>query len=337
LWDKLAEFGLFGLTIGEKYGGLNEDFLTAAVAYEALGYGCADNGLTFAATNHVFVALNLIYLYGSDFLKEKYIAKMMSGEWIGAFTLTEAQSGSDAFALSMNARKEGGSYILNGSKMFVSNGTIADVFIVAARVEDGKFACFVVEKLFPGVSVGKEIEKMGLESCPFSEVTLQNCIVPEENVLGSAQLGYGIVTAALEWERIYEFAPHVGAMRRVLERCIKYANERIQYKQPISAFQAVSHKIADMKLAVETARLLLYKAAWLKDQKKSAFLEASMFKLYTSENYIKICKDALQIFGAYGYCKEYGIERELRDALACSIYSGTSEIQRNTIYQLCSR
>ena len=340
LWNKLAEFGLFSLNIGEDYDGLGESFLTAALAYEALGYGCADNGLTFAATNHVYVALNMIYLYGSKVLKDKYVKKMMDGKLIGAFALTEAESGSDALAMSMKAGKNdgaAGSYTLNGSKMFVSNGTIADVFIVAAVIENSKIACFVVEKSFTGVTVGKEIEKMGLQSCPFSELTLKDCIVPEENILGSINLGQGLITAALEWERIYEFAPHVGAMRRVLESCVKYSGERFQFNRPISEFQAVSHKIADMKLAVETARLLLYKAAWLKDQNKSAFAEAAIFKLYTSENYVKICQDALQIFGAYGYCKEYEIERELRDALACTIYSGTSEMQRNTIYQLCGR
>lgn len=336
LWKKIADFGLLGIIVDEKYGGLEEDFLTAAIVMESLGYGCENNGLVFAVTNHIWVALNIIYLYGTEFLKDKYLPSMVSGDLIGAFALTEADSGSDALQMETFAEKTEDGYLLNGSKMFISNGPIADVFIVIARMdrESVKYSAFVVEKSFVGVEVGKPIEKMGLNACPFSEVRFENCLIPAENLLGREGIGQHIMAATLEWERCYEFAPHVGAMRRVMEECKKYVNERHQFNRPIKDFQAISHKIADMEVSIEMAKNMLYKVAWIKDQGKRAFKESAILKLYVSENYIKICQDAMQIFGAYGYTKDYKIERELRDALACSIYSGTSEIQRNTIFQM---
>ncbi|MGB8453577.1 MAG: acyl-CoA dehydrogenase family protein [Anaerocolumna sp.] len=337
MWKKVSEFGLFGLTVPEEYGGLNESFLTAAIAIEALGYACKNNGLVFVINNHIWVALNLINLYGSKELKEKYLSKMVAGELIGAISLTEADAGSDAMNMSSSASEEKEYYVLNGSKMFISNGPIADLFIVFAVTSMKPFkqiTAFVVEKKFQGVVIGKNIEKMGLNACPTSEITFNNVKIPKENILGRKNMGSSLMTNALEWERCYEFAPHVGAMQRMMEISFKYANDRIQFGQPIGQFQAVSHKISEMKIAIELSRLMLYKIAWLKDQGKSAFLEVSIFKTFVSEQYIKTCKNALQIHGAYGYTKEYGIERELRDAIACDIYSGTSEMQKNTIFTM---
>lgn len=337
MWKKVSEFGLFGLTVAEEYGGLNESFLTAAVAIEALGYSCKNNGLVFVINNHIWVALNLINLYGSQELKEKYLAKMVAGELIGAISLTEADAGSDAMNMSSNATEEKDHFVLNGSKMFISNGPIADLFIVFAVTSTKPFkqiTALVVEKQFQGVVIGKNIEKMGLNACPTSEITFSNVKIPKENILGRKNMGSSLMTHALEWERCYEFAPHVGAMQRMMETSFKYANDRVQFGQPISQFQAVSHKISEMKIAIELSRLMLYKIAWLKDQGKSAFLDVSIFKVFVSEQYIKTCKNALQIHGAYGYTKEYGIERELRDAIACDIYSGTSEMQKNTIFKM---
>lgn len=337
MWQKISDFGLFGINVSEEYGGMEESFLTSAIAIEALGYGCKNNGFVFVVNNHIWVGLNMIYLYGSDFLKKKYLREMVEGKLIASIAITEADSGSDAFSMKSTAIEEEDAYILNGSKMFISNGTIADVFLVFAKTKKGEkesITGFVVEKNFPGVACGAEIEKMGLDSCPMCEVIFKNVRIPKENILGTAGNGKRILTAALEWERCYEFACHVGAMQRVLETSIRYANEREQFGRPIASYQAVTHKIADMRIRVELAKLLLYKIAWLKDQKKSAYLETSVFKVYVSESYIATCKDAMQIMGAYGYTKEYGIEREMRDALACSIYSGTNEIQRNTIYDM---
>ncbi len=336
MWKKVSEFGLLGLTISEEYGGMGETYETAALITETLGYSSINNGFIFVINNHIWVAQNLIYLYGSKYLKDKYIFDMVKGEKIGAFALTECDSGSDACNMQTKAKKVDNGYLLNGSKMFISNGTIADIFIVFAidELNPEQIVAFVVEKSFKGVKIGKPIETLGLNSCPLCEVVLSDCVVPSENILGAVDSGKMIFMSALEWERIYEFAPHVGAIRRVMELCMEYVNTRKQFGKNIGEYQAVSHKIADMKKNLELSKNMLYKIAWMKDKGKSAFTEASIFKIFVSESYIQACRDAMQIFGAYGYTKEYDIERELRDSLACSIYSGTNEIQKNTIYQM---
>ena len=337
MWKRICEFGFLGITIGEEYGGLGEDYLTAAVALEALGYGCENNGLVFVVNNHIWVSQNLIYLYGQQVLKDKYLPEMVEGKKIGAIAITEPDSGSDALSMEAYAHEEGDHYVLNGNKMFISNGPIANVFVVVAVTQKEpvkRYTAFVVENNFEGVHVGKNIEKMGLGACPTSELTFVDCKVPKENILGKLTEGSSFLTNALEWERCYEFAPHVGAMQRIMEKCIEYVYQRKQFGKPIKEYQAISHKISNMKISLEMARLMLYKIAWLKDQKRSASSEVSIFKVFVSENYIKTCRDAVQIFGAYGYTKEFPLERELRDALACSIYSGTNEMQRNTIFQM---
>lgn len=337
MWKKISEFGLLGITIDEAYGGLEESYLTAALIFEALGYSCKNNGFIFVINNHIWVAQNIINLYGSSFIKNKYLPDMVSGKRIGAIAITEAESGSDAFSMNTTAVPSGDDFILNGTKMFISNGPIADIFLVFAVTQwepVKKLTAFVVEKDFKGVSKGKDIQKMGLNACPTSEIIFENVRVPQKNILGKVHNGSPILTGAIEWERCYEFAPHVGAMQRVMELCLEQAGKRKQFGKSIGEFQAVSHKIAEMKSAIEFSKLMLYKIAWLKDQKRNAYVETAMFKLFVSEQYIKTCRDAMQIFGAYGYTKEYEIERELRDALACSIYSGTNEMQKNTIYKM---
>ena len=337
MWEKIAKFGLLGITLDESLGGLGESYLTAAIVFESLGYACKNNGFVFAINNHIWVAQNLIALYGSKELKEKYVPCMVSGKHIGAIAITEADAGSDALSMRTTAVDCGDYYDLKGSKMYVSNGTIADIFIVFAITKtypNKCFSAFVVEKKCPGVKVSEDIEKMGLGACPASEIIFDHCCVPKENVLGMLGQGGLLMTAALEWERIFEFVPHIGAMQRVMESCIEHVNSRTQFGKNLGEYQAISHKIADMKVRIEMARMMMYKAVWLKDQGKSAYVESSIFKLYVSENYINTCRDAIQIFGAYGYSKEYDVERELRDAIASSIYSGTNEIQRNTIYQM---
>jgi len=337
MWKKISEFGLLGITVSEKYNGLNESYLTAAIIFESLGYACKNNGFIFAVNNHIWVAQNLIYLYGAELLKDKYLCDMTQGKKIGAIAITEAESGSDAFSMCTKAVEDNDYYILNGNKMFISNGPIADIFVVFAVTSTEltkKMTAFIVEKNFDGVKVCNDIEKMGLGACPTSEIIFENCRVPKENILGRFDQGSILMSSALEWERCYEFVPHIGAMQRVMEKCLEHAKTRKQFGKTISEYQAVSHKIADMQVSIEMARLMMYKIAWLKDNGRTAFKETSVFKLYVSENYIKTCRDALQIFGAYGYTKEYEIERELRDALACGIYSGTNEMQRNTIFNL---
>lgn len=337
MWKKVSDFGLLGITISEKYGGLQESYLTAALVFEALGYGCKNNGFVFVVNNHIWVAQNIINLYASDLLKDKYIPQMVQGKKIGAIAITEAEFGSDALGMKTKAVCDGDNYILNGTKMFISNGPIADVFIVFAVTQTEpikKITAFVVEKDYEGVNCGENIEKMGLNACPTSEVIFNNVKVPKENIIGKLNCGANIMTCAIEWERCYEFAPHVGAMQRIMEACLEQAKKRKQFGKAIEEYQAVSHKIAEMQASIELAKLMLYKIAWLKDNKRTAYLETSVFKLFVSENYIKTCRDAIQIFGAYGYTKEYDVEREMRDALACSIYSGTNEMQKNTIYRM---
>ncbi|WP_373265126.1 acyl-CoA dehydrogenase family protein [Hungatella hathewayi] len=336
-WEEMSEFGIFGLNISEEYGGLNESYLTSAMAIEALGYACTDNGLIFAVNNHIWVGLNMINIYGNSDLKKRYLPDMVAGKRIGAIAITEADAGSDVFAMKTTAIETDNGFILNGSKMFVSNGTIADVFVVFAKVKMNKkekFTAFIVDKSLPGITIGSDIKKMGLHNCPTAEVIFDQCIIPKMNVLGEEGKGDLLLQGALEWERCYEFASYVGAMQRVMEKCLEYANERRQFGKYISEFQAVSHKIADMKSKIELARLMLYKIAWLKDCGKKAYTEASIFKVFVSESYIQTCRDAMQIFGAYGYTEEYGIVQELQDALACSIHSGTNEMQKNTIYNM---
>ena len=339
MWKDTAKLGLFGLCVSEEYGGLGESYLMAAHAMEMLGYACHNNGFIFAITNHMWVAINLILLYGTLEQKNDYLPSMINGEKIGAMAISEANAGSDATGMLTTAKLDGDGYLINGSKMFVSNGTIADVFIVfATYIHNGikRITPFIVEKEQDGVFVGPDIEKMGLESCPMAEITFKNCKVSEKNMIASPLAGDIIMKNALEWERCYEFASHIGTMKRIMEISIKHMQERKQFGKPLTEYQALTHKVADMKVRIEMARRMLYDIALHKDMKKNAYLEASIFKLYTSEAYINTCRDAMQIFGAYGYTKEYELEREMRDALACSVYSGTNEIQRNTIYTLTS-
>lgn len=337
LWNKLGDFGLLGMSIDETYGGLNESFRCCADILEALGYSCSNNGLIFSINNHIWMAQNLIYLYGSNHLKEKYISLMVAGEKIGAFALTESDAGSDPYSMRTKAIKNGEHYIINGRKTFVSNGPIADVFIVFALTTDDatkKLTAFIVDKTMPGVIIGETIDKMGLECSPTSDILFENCEVPVENILGACNLGSNILDAALEWERCFEFISHIGSMRRIMEYCIRYSNDRVQFGKRINENQSISHKIANMAMNIELARNLMYKITDLKDQRKSSYYESSIFKVFVSESYVNTCRDALQILGAYGYMKEYPVERELRDAIASTIYSGTNEIQRNMIFNI---
>jgi len=276
-----------------------------------------------------------IFRFGSDAQKDKYLPKLCSGEWIGAHGMTEPGSGSDAFSLGTTARLEGDHYVLNGTKTFSTSAPVADVFIVFATVDKRKgfmgVTGFIVEKDFPGFRVSKEIEKMGLRTAPMAELILEDCIVPAENRLGKEGNGAAIFDDAIEWERSCILASLIGGMERQLETCIKYANERKQFNKPIGKFQSVANKIVDMKVRLETARLILYKVAWLKKAHGKATMDAAIAKLYLSECWVQSCLDAIQIHGGYGYTTEFELERDLRDSVASKLYSGTSEIQRNII------
>jgi alkylation response protein AidB-like acyl-CoA dehydrogenase len=334
-WKKCAAMGLHGLPIPQEYGGQGADILTTACALEALGYGCRDNGLIFSINAHMWSAEIPFLKFGTEVQKRRYLPKLVSGQWVGVHAMTEPMSGSDAFSLKSRAERKGDRYVINGSKTFITNAQIADVLIVFANLDPAKGASgitgFIVEKGTPGLTVSKKLHKMGLRTSPMAELALVDCEVPAENVLGKEGAGTAIFTASMEWERICILGSHLGAMQRLLETCVKYARERKQFGQAIGKFPAIANKVAEMDIRLETARLVLYKAAWLKKQGKHPLREAAIAKTYVSEACIQTCMDAIQIHGGYGYMTEYEIERELRDAIAGKIYSGTTEIQKMII------
>jgi len=335
LWEKCAKFGILGLPFPNEFGGADSDILTTLLVMEGLGYGCKDAGLVFSLNGQMWTVQMPIFNFGTSKQKSKYLPKLCSGEWIGANGMTEPGSGSDSFALSTSAKLKGDYYILNGTKTFITNAPVADLFIVFATTDKTKgfmgVTAFLVEKESPGLKISKEIEKMGLKTSPMAEVIFENCNVPVENRLSKEGNGATVFNDSIEWERSCMLASDIGVMERQLERCIKYAKERRQFNQPIGKFQAISHKIADMKVRLETARLILYKVAWLKKTQDRAGMEAAIAKLYLSESLVKSCLDAIQIHGGYGYTTEYELERDLRDSIGSTLYSGTSEIQKNII------
>jgi hypothetical protein len=337
-WKACGEFGIQGLPVPPEHGGLGADPLTTVGALERLGYGCKDNGLVFSINAHLWTVVMPLVTAGTEVQKRKYLPGLANGTLIGANAMSEPNFGSDAFGLATTARRDGDSYVLNGGKIFVSNGPVADLIAVYATVDRSKGAAgvtgFLVEKGTPGMAVGRGIEKMGLRTSPMSEIFFQDCRVPAENRLGAEGGGSLLFTRSLTWERGCILASAVGSMQRMLETCIRYANTRKQSGQPIGKFQHVAGRIVDMKVRLETARHLLYYGAWLRARGKAGFMEAAMVKLYLSDCWIKSCEDAIQVHGGYGYTVEYELERELRDAMGSRLYSGTSEIQKNLIASL---
>ena len=334
-WKKCAEFGIQGISMPEQYGGMGMDILTSVAAMEGLGFACKDSGLLFAINSTIWTCEAPILKFGTDAQKEQYLPGLIQGNLIGGHAITEPDFGSDAFSIRCRAEKKGNSYILNGTKTFITNAPIADVLLVFAVTDPAKkfagLSVFLVEKTFPGYSIGRREDLAGLKTCPLGEVILRDCEVPEANRLGKEGAGAAIFNAEMEFERSCLFATHLGAMEKILEECVSYAKIREQFGKPIGSYQAISHKIADMKVRVELSRLILYKAASMKAEGKRAPMESAMAKLYISESYVQNCLDAIQIHGGYGYSSELEFERHLRDAVAAKIYSGTSEIQRNIL------
>jgi alkylation response protein AidB-like acyl-CoA dehydrogenase len=337
-WRKCAQFGILGLPIPEEYGGSDADVLTVMLAMEGLGYGCRDNGLIFAINAQMWSVQLPILTFGSEEQKQKYLPSLNSGELIGAHGMSEPDSGSDAYSLRTKAEKVDGGYVLNGTKMFVTNAPIADIAVVFATVDPSKgrsgITGFIVDSEMDGYKISRHLDKMGLRTSPMAEIILQNCFIPEENRLGPVGAGTSIFTNSMGWERSSILGSQIGAMEYQLETCIRYARERRQFGQPIGKFQSVSNRIADMKVRLETARLLLYKVAWTKQMGKSAVMEAALAKLYLSECFVQSSLDAIRIHGGYGYMTEFEVERDLRDAIGGTIYSGTSDIQRTIIARL---
>lgn len=335
IWRRCGEFGIPGLPIPKEYGGLGQDFLTTLLAMEAFGYGCRDNGLVFSQNAQMWAFEMPLLKFGTEEQKQKYLPRLCRGEMIAGHAISEPQAGSDVVALTTLYRRDGDDFILNGTKTFATNAPVADVVLAFATSNPGFRAAglsgFLIERDTPGITFSKPIKKMGLRSSPMGEVIFDECRVPKEALLGRKGEGFAIFNSAMEWERACIFASHLGSMDRLLDDTITYAKARKQFGTPISRFQAIADKIVDMKVSIEAGRLLLYKVAATKDSGKDAVFEASIAKLFVSEAHVRQALDALQIHGGYGYCTEYEVERELRDALGGTIYSGTSEIQRKLI------
>jgi butyryl-CoA dehydrogenase len=331
--EKMGELGLMGMNVPPEYNGAGVDTVSYSVAMQEVGYACASTAVIMSVHNSV--ACGPIYLFGSDYLKKTYLKPLATGGKIGSFALTEAGAGSDPASQKTTAVKDGDSYIINGTKMFITSGKNSDLTVVTAYTDRAEkhrgISAFVVEKGTSGFHVGKEEDKMGLRASDTVELVFEDCRVPEENRLGSEGDGFIIAMSSLDGGRIGIASQSVGLAQACLDAAISYAKQRIQFGRPISQFQGLRWMIADMATQIEAARLLTFNAAAMKDRDEHFSAAASMAKLYGSEMANRIAYEALQIHGGYGYIKEFPVERYYRDARVFTIYEGTSEIQRKVI------
>jgi len=336
LWKSCGAMGLPGLPVPEDQGGSGLDPVSCCVALEALGYGCTDNGFVFSMCAHLMSCVIPLWKHGTEAQKKRWLPGLCDGTYIGVHAMTEPGSGSDSFAMRARAVKDGTGWRINGSKMFISNGPEADVIIVFAvtdpvKAYHGGVTAFLLEKGTVGFSAGKKIEKMGMRTSPFGELAFDDVWVPDEAMVGGLGGGSAVFIHSMDWERTCLFAAHVGQMERLMETAIKYARTRQAGGKAIGKYQAVSHKIAEMKVRIEAARLLVFQAATKLEKTRAVSMDAAIAKLFVSESQVQTAIDTVQILGGYGYTTEYEVERALRDAFATKIYSGTSEIQRNVI------
>ncbi len=338
LWQKCADFGIQGYAVAETYGGQGQDILSTLLMMEGFGEGCRDNGLILAINAQMWTVQLSIEQFGSEALKQRVLHGLCNGKLIGAQAITEPEAGSDIYSLAMQAQKTTDGYVLNGTKSWVTLGPVADLFLVFATVDSGLgkwgITGFVVSRDTPGLSVGATRDKMGLRTVPFSDLILEECLIPIENRLGPEGAGLSLFNASLEWERSCMFASQLGLMARQLEQSIAYARQRKQFGQAIGKFQSVANRIVDMQLRLETGRLLLYKVAWLKKQGEPATMEAAMAKLYLTQSLVDSSLDAIAIHGAKGYATEFEVERNLRDAVGATIFGGTSDVQRTIVARM---
>lgn len=330
---KMGELGLMGITAPEAYGGSEMDFTSYIIAIHELSKVSAVVGVILSV--HTSVGTNPILYFGNEEQKSKYVTKLATGEYLGAFCLTEPSAGSDASALKTRAVKDGDHYVLNGSKIFITNGGEADVYIVFASTDPDKgsrgISAFIVEKDYPGLVIGKDEHKMGLHGSRTVQLTFEDMRVPAENLLGVEGEGFKIAMANLDVGRIGIAAQSLGIAEAAYEAAVEYAKERVQFGKPIAAQQGVGFKLADMATNIEAAKLLVYRAANLRAQGLSCGQEASMAKLFASKTAVETTIEAIQVHGGYGYTEDYPVERYFRDAKITEIYEGTSEIQRLVI------
>jgi acyl-CoA dehydrogenase len=331
--NKMGELGLMGITIPEKYGGSEMDFTSYIIAIHELSKVSATIGVILSV--HTSVGTNPILYFGNEEQKQKYLPKLATGEYLGAFCLTEPSAGSDAKSLKTKAEKRDDHYVLNGSKVFITNGGEADTYIVFAATDPSKgsrgVSAFIVEKDTPGLVIGKDEHKMGLHGSRTVQLTFEDMKVPAENLLGQEGEGFKIAMANLDVGRIGIAAQALGIAEAAFDYSTAYAKERVQFGKPIAAQQGIGFKLADMATAVEGSKLLVYRAANLRSNNISCGKEASMAKLFASKTAVEVSTEAIQVYGGYGYTKEYPVERLFRDAKVTEIYEGTSEIQRMVI------
>lgn len=329
---KLTELDLFGITIPEKYGGLGMDYLTWTLVSERISRACTTTGLIFG-TN--LLCTYPLLQFGNEEQKKKYLPPLAKGETLGAFALTEPEAGSDAGNVQTTAIKEKDSYVLDGTKIFITNGEVAGTYIIIANMDRARgprgLTAFIVEKGNPGFTFGQHFDKMGLSALPNVELIFDNCRIPSENLLHKEKRGFRVAMRTFAAGRIGVGIGALGVAEAAFEKAKEYSKERVQFGRSISSFQAIQHILADMATGIETAKYLLYRAAWLLDQNEPFEKISSMGKLYASEVAMKVATKAVQVFGGYGYTKDYPVERYMREAKLFEIIEGTSEIQRGVI------
>ena len=339
-WRRCAEFGLLSMPVPSAHNttGEDTDLMSGALAMEALGRSCSDNGLTYALSTHMWTVQHPIASYGTDEQQAAYLPAMSRGELIGAHAMTEPEAGSDHVALQTLASPVDGGYLLNGHKRYITFAPMADMALVFATIDPSKgrwgITAFLVDLDGEGCTASAPQEKMGLRSVPMGDLNFDDCFVPESRRLGPEGAGGAIAAASLGRERAFIVATAVGSIERQLASSVAHAQQRKQFGQPIGKFQSVSNRIADMKLDLETARLLLYKVVWMIEQGEDVTMEAAMLKLHLSESLVRSSLDAIRIHGGSGYLTETGLERDLRDAVGGVLYAGTSDVQRVVIARM---
>jgi len=334
MFDRLAELGLAGVVFPEEYGGAGADYLSYAIVVEELSRVCASTGVTLSA--HVSLGANPIYKFGSEEQKKQFLTPLAEGSKLGAFGLTEPSAGSDAGGTRTTAVLDGDEWVLNGNKIFITNGCEAETYVVFARTDKNAqkhhgISAFIVEKGTAGFSFGKKEEKLGIRASPTYELVFENCRIPRENLLGEEGKGFKVAMQTLDGGRIGIASQALGIAQGAFEAAVNYARERKQFDQPIASFQGVQFMLADMATAIEAARLVVYQAAWRASAGLSFSKESAMAKLIASETAMQVTTKAVQVFGGYGYTREFPVERMMRDAKITEIYEGTSEVQRLVI------
>lgn len=335
VWRQCAGFGVLGMPVPSEYGGLGLGLSALLAVMEGLGYGTRDQGLLFSLNAHLWTNTIPILRYGTEAQRLRWLPGLCDGSLIGANAASEPDAGSDIFAMRTRAVRDGQDYVVTGRKTFVTNAPIADLVVAYATINPALgvtgITAFIVESGTPGLTVTRPMHKMGLRTSPMAEIVFEDCRVPASSRLGREGRGAEVFECSMEWERGCILASCLGVMRRQLEDCIRHARDRQQFGRPIGKNQSVANRIVDMKVRLDTSRALVYRIGTLKDRDQEAMLEAAIAKLHVSQSFVQSSLDAIQIFGGYGYMTEQRVERDLRDAVGSTLYSGTSEIQRNII------